>query len=186
MRLTELVHAALRQQIQKGDRVIDATAGNGHDTLFLAQCVGASGFVHAFDTQEIALANTRNRISEAGCDAEVMLCLACHSSMHDLLASLFPQPTAIVFNLGWLPGANHAHITRPITTIAALHAAWKLLAPGGIISVVSYRGHEGGQDECNAVSQWVDQASIEGAHVTVTTSPSPTPLSPIWFLIRKA
>ena len=37
--------------IHKGDLVVDATAGNGYDTLFLARAVGPSGTVFAFDRQ---------------------------------------------------------------------------------------------------------------------------------------
>ncbi len=39
------------QVVQAGDTVVDATAGNGHDTLFLAKLVGPSGAVYAIDVQ---------------------------------------------------------------------------------------------------------------------------------------
>ena len=49
-------HRLLAQATPAGGTAIDATAGNGHDTLFLAQCVGANGRVYAFDIQPQALA----------------------------------------------------------------------------------------------------------------------------------
>ena len=58
-RPTLLAHELIRPFIREGDLVIDATCGNGHDTLFLAECVGASGKVLAFDVQEIAVASSK-------------------------------------------------------------------------------------------------------------------------------
>lgn len=46
-----------------GDTVIDATAGNGHDTVFLAQLVGRQGRVWAFDVQSSALAFNAGKTS---------------------------------------------------------------------------------------------------------------------------
>ena len=43
----------------EGDICIDATAGNGHDTLLLAELVGASGSIIAFDIQEQAVQETK-------------------------------------------------------------------------------------------------------------------------------
>ena len=59
MRLTERVHAVLEDQIQAGNWVIDATMGNGHDTLFLSKLVGSEGKVWAFDIQAAAIESTR-------------------------------------------------------------------------------------------------------------------------------
>ena len=49
----KLCHLILAETISKGDIVIDATCGNGHDTLFLAQCALDinSGFLYGFDIQ---------------------------------------------------------------------------------------------------------------------------------------
>ncbi len=51
MRLTEQVHQHIEKILQSGDIAIDATTGNGHDTLFLAQCIGKTGAIFAFDVQ---------------------------------------------------------------------------------------------------------------------------------------
>ena len=52
MRVTEKAHAELDKILQCGDFAIDATLGNGYDTQFLAQKVGTSGHVYAFDIQK--------------------------------------------------------------------------------------------------------------------------------------
>ncbi|HYF38023.1 MAG TPA: methyltransferase domain-containing protein, partial [Prosthecobacter sp.] len=56
----------MRDRIRPGDIVVDATAGNGHDTLFLAGLVGEAGHVYAVDVQEAAVKETRRRLAEAG------------------------------------------------------------------------------------------------------------------------
>jgi ubiquinone/menaquinone biosynthesis C-methylase UbiE len=58
MRLVELAHSKIKKALRPGDLCIDATAGNGHDSLFLATEVGPQGFVYAFDIQEDALIKT--------------------------------------------------------------------------------------------------------------------------------
>ena len=45
-------HQLLKEVVELGDFVIDATMGNGHDTAFLAELVGPSGEVFAFDIQK--------------------------------------------------------------------------------------------------------------------------------------
>ena len=61
-RMTDIAHLLLAARVQEGDTVIDATAGNGGDTVFLAQRVGDTGRVHAFDIQQLAIENTRKRL----------------------------------------------------------------------------------------------------------------------------
>ena len=64
---------------------------------------------------------------------------------------------AFMFNLGWLPGSDKSCITRTDTTLTALRAAIDWLAEGGLITVVCYPGHEGGDAEALAVEQWAAQ-----------------------------
>ena len=62
MRLTEKVHAILKNHLREGDQAIDATAGNGYDTLFLAEQIGLSGEVIAIDIQNCAIQSTRENV----------------------------------------------------------------------------------------------------------------------------
>ena len=68
-------------------------------------------------------------------------------------------------NLGYLPGGNKEFATRSDTTLAALAAALDLVSAGGIITVVCYPGHAGGQDEQDAVLAWA--RSIPSIRATV-------------------
>ena len=98
----------LRERVRAGDRVVDATCGNGRDAVLLAQLVGQAGRVWAFDVQETALAATRAALSEAGCLEQVELIAAGHERLAEFV--LVPLRAA-VFNLGYLPGADREVVT---------------------------------------------------------------------------
>ena len=49
--ITEWCHAVIRSQTAEGGIYVDATMGNGHDTLFLCELAGKSGTVWAFDAE---------------------------------------------------------------------------------------------------------------------------------------
>ncbi len=114
--------------LQEGDVAVDATAGNGHDTLYLAQKVGERGHVYAFDVQQAALDSTKERLAENGIpDERVTLILSGHERMADYVK----EPVrCVLFNLGWLPSGDHSVTTRVPTTLAAVEAACGLLLPG--------------------------------------------------------
>jgi len=157
---TEMAHALVAKHVRKRACVIDATAGNGHDTLFLAEKVGPAGKVYAFDIQEAALEATRARLEEAGLLAPVTLVRDSHEAMAERVPIRnHGHLQAIMFNLGYLPGGDKAVTTRWVSTLVALRAALTLVSESGIITVTAYPGHPEGAEEANAVVQfgrWLD------------------------------
>lgn len=153
-RITERAHAWIAPALRPGARVVDATAGNGADTSFLARAVSPGGVVHAFDVQARALFRARRRLQTAAPDARVVWHRASHERVPRHLGDT--PIDAAMFNLGWLPGGDRARTTRPESTVAALAAVADRLAPGGRLSVVAYRGHPGGAEEDAAVAAWVE------------------------------
>ena len=150
LRSTELAHLLIRQRLQPGDCAIDATLGNGHDAIFLAQLVGGSGRVWAFDPQPAAHAAAKAEFTTQGLDAgRVTFLEAGHETMAEHVSS---GVQVIMFNLGYLPGGDKSYTTRTPTTLAALHAGVALLALGGVLTVVAYPGHAGGDEEGEAVA----------------------------------
>ncbi|QEY26551.1 tRNA (mnm(5)s(2)U34)-methyltransferase [Neisseria zalophi] len=144
-------HYLLSNAVKPGDTVIDGTAGNGHDTLALAQMVGANGKVWAFDIQAQALAQTAARLDQAGARAQVAYIQAGHERLADYVAEPI---TAAIFNFGWLPGGDKTLTTQADTSIRALESALHLLKSGGLLAAVLYPGHEAGNREAAAVEQW--------------------------------
>jgi predicted methyltransferase len=188
MRLTRKVHQILEDCLRNGDLAIDATAGNGYDTLKMAALVGTAGEVMAIDIQEAAIASTRSRVEAEGLADRVRLVHADHASF--LGNSGFPphrRAGAIVFNLGYLPGSDKAITTHPDTTIEALTAGLRLLRPGGVLLVTAYRGHPGGLAEAQAVESWI--RSLDPAAWTVhcdePSSRAGASLPPVLWAIRR-
>ena len=138
----------LERAVAPGDTVIDATMGNGHDTLLLCRLVGKEGRVYAFDVQPQAVENTRALLRENGMLERARLyCLG-----HEHIGEAVPGPVAAaVFNLGWLPGGDHAVTTRWETTRQAVEAALALLGPGGVLVICAYPGHPEGDREREAL-----------------------------------
>ncbi|NLZ38675.1 MAG: methyltransferase domain-containing protein [Firmicutes bacterium] len=138
----------VKNTVKEGEIVVDATCGNGHDTVFLAQCVGAKGHVYAFDIQKEAIISTEKRIKSAGVQERVTLKNVSHAKRE-----FWPQEplAAVMFNLGYLPGGDHAIVTKAESTVAALQIAINSLKQGGIITLVVYTGHPGGKEEYQAV-----------------------------------
>lgn len=173
-RPTELLHTLLRERIAHGDLVIDATAGNGHDTLFLAEAVGAAGKVIAIDIQEEAISATRKRLAEASLLDRVSLHCGSHVDLRELAGEA--SPSAIVFNLGYLPGGNRSVITRTEETLAAISASTEILRPGGTLAVVCYPGHSGGDSEAAAVEDFISSfAGLRTARYGMLGTEKPAP-----------
>lgn len=182
--LTGLVHQILREQVPRGTCVIDATAGNGHDTLALAEIVGPDGRVLAMDCQQAAVAATRARVDGAG-HRHVTVIEGNHA---DMVRRVPPEHhghiAAVVFNLGYLPGGDHAQVTGPTTTLPALDAAIALLAPKGIITVLAYPGHDGGWEELTAVETWLAGLGSGFTWSRHTGMPGRS-ASPVLFVVRR-
>ena len=143
----EMAHDFLAQVITQEDIVVDATMGNGHDTLFLAKLAKQ---VYAFDIQKQALEKTSQRLQEAGLtNAELIL------QGHETVDQFVREVKAAIFNLGYLPSADKSIITQPQTTLDALDKLCHMLVKGGRIAIMIYYGHEGGDIERDAVMDFV-------------------------------
>lgn len=153
-------HDLLRRALRPGDCAVDATAGNGHDTLLLAQCVGEHGKVYAFDVQASALAATQARLQQAGLQDRAILIADSHARLRQHVP---PGLRAAVFNLGYLPGSNKTVVTQAASTLSALEQTLDLLQPGGIVVLVIYSGHPGGNAESQAVQDWVQALNPQQA-----------------------
>lgn len=171
-RLTSLARAAVSAVLKPGARAVDATMGNGHDTLMLARCIAPTGQVAAFDIQRQALQQTAVRLRAAGLAQRVDLMRLGHEHMIEALPDDWPGTVAaVMFNLGYLPGGDKTRITRAETTVPAMRQSLALLAPGGILSVMLYRGHRGADAETTAVADWI--ARLDGWQVDHHPSPGP-------------
>lgn len=151
--ITEWCRSLIRPQVKPGDLCIDATMGNGHDTLFLSQLAGPSGRVLAFDIQQAALDATRKLLERQDGVAPVSLFLDSHANIGD-----YARPgtvSCIIFNLGYLPSGDHSIATHKESTIAALEQGLELLKTGGCISLCIYSGGDSGFEERDGVLEYL-------------------------------
>ncbi len=173
----EMAHDFLAQVITKEDIVVDATMGNGHDTLFLAKLAKQ---VYSFDIQKQALEKTSQRLLEAGLTS-VELILQGHETVDQFVR----EAKAGIFNLGYLPSADKSIITQPQTTIEALEKLCHLLVKGGRIAIMIYYGHEGGDIEKDAVMEFVSQLPQQEYTATIYRTLNQINNPPFLVMIEK-
>lgn len=153
--LVKLAHALIKEKVKSGDIVIDATVGNGYDTGFLYALVEPNGNVYGFDIQEAAIDKAKNIENYEQALSCLTLICASHADMADYIPlEHWGRISAVMFNLGYLPGSDKQIKTQSESTLLALASASRLLKPGGLITILAYPGHAGGDVETYTVDQW--------------------------------
>jgi SAM-dependent methyltransferase len=153
--LVKLAHNLINDKVKSGDIVIDATVGNGHDTAFLLDLVKPNGKVFGFDIQQDAIESARSALQEHSFSQCLTLIHASHANMSELIPLAYHcKISSVMFNLGYLPGGDKRIITKSDSTLAALASASQLLSADGIITILAYPGHEGGEMEAEQVLNW--------------------------------
>lgn len=177
----EITHHFATKAIMPGDTVIDATMGNGHDTLFLSKLVGENGKVYAFDIQEDAVKSTATLLERENVN-NAELILDGHQNMGKYVQG---EVAAVMFNLGYLPGGDHSLGTVADTTISALESAMKLIKKHGIITVGVYYGGDSGFDEKNSVMEYIEKIDFKKFTVLTLDYKNRPNCPPISVIIEK-
>jgi hypothetical protein len=195
--LVNIAHDLIREVLHPGDYAIDATVGNGHDTVFLIEQISPSGKVFGFDIQQSAIDSTKIKVgsyqfdesedSKAPVQPE---CLTLLHANHAYMGEKIPphyhgKINAIMFNLGYLPGGDKRIITCTDSTITALNNACRLLSSTGIITVLAYPGHQGGDLETEHVENWCKQLDENQFKISMVYSSAYNKSAPRLFVIRK-
>lgn len=164
--LDHLAHAGLARALAAAREsavrplCLDGTAGNGHDTLFLAETAPEGSFILALDIQPAAIEATEKRLAlaqerlrAAGTPLRTDWRCLCqgHEALENVLRDV-PEAAgrplmAAVFNFGWLPGSDKHCVTRAETSLRAVEAVLERLAPCGCLCLHCYTGHAGGAEE---------------------------------------
>lgn len=148
MKLSQITfwcHEVIRSQAPEEGVYIDATMGNGSDTLFLCELAGKRGRVLAFDIQDAALQKTAEVLKKHGCAERAELICDGHEHM-DLYVEE-ESADVICFNFGYLPGGDHAVATKAATSVAAVGKGLRILKRGGMMSLCIYSGGDTGFEE---------------------------------------
>lgn len=151
--ITSWVHHFLEDHVQPGDICIDATMGNGNDTALLSKLAGEDGKVIAFDIQQMALDNTKERLVRDCCPENYELVLDSHETMGDYAKE--DTVSCITFNLGYLPGGDHTKATKGDSSICAIRTGLELLKKKGLMTVCIYSGGDSGFEEKDEVLSYI-------------------------------
>lgn len=140
-KITDIAKLFWKEHINDRDIVLDATLGNGNDSLFLSKLVGSKGKVYSMDIQKKALDMTREKMDSSMSNINLI-----QDSHENLDKYIKEKLSLVVFNLGYLPGENNEITTKSKSTLIALEKSMMLLKKGGIVSVAAYRGHDNGEE----------------------------------------
>ena len=179
---TNLAHLIWKDFLKPGMTVIDATAGNGFDAVFLAShaLTERSGWLHAFDIQEEAILSTRRKLEETLSPA-----LQKRVTLHHASHEFFPPnlaPSLIVYNLGYLPHGDKEKTTMSQSTLNSCKMALEILAPKGLLSITTYPGHSEGVKEKNLLFSWLSSLST---YPVFHHTPLNRPNQPSFITLRK-
>ena len=183
MKLTNQVHQILSQYLKPGDCAVDMTAGNGWDTLYLSKAVEEKGQVFSFDIQNQAIVQTEARIKKNIPTKNYTLINSCHMEFEQKISRIFYQKIkAITFNLGYLPHSDKEIITKPHSTLYAVEKAYQWLAENGVMTIITYQGHNGGLEETETVLDWAQ--NVPTHHQVIRGNDSAE--SPLLVVIKKS
>lgn len=156
--ITSWCNHFIKDHVKEGDICIDATAGNGWDSLLLSRCCGKTGRVTSFDIQPMAVSRTKDRLLENAPWKNWRVVLDSHRNM-----DLYEEPgtvSCITFNFGHLPGGDSFVSTNPAASIQALSLALDLLRPGGLLSLCIYNGPDAGFEEKDSILPWLQKLDL--------------------------
>lgn len=153
----QLAHCLLKDRLVEANIIVDATAGNGNDTLFLAQNAKSKAKLYTFDIQEQAILNTKKLLIENKNNINLPLenIKFIHDSHENINNYIQAKIDVAIFNLGYLPGGDHEFTTKNDTTLKTIDKILNVLNINGYIAIVMYPGHEEGLKEYQAIKLFV-------------------------------
>ncbi len=153
--INTVAHRWISEVLKSGYTVIDATLGNGKDTLFLAPLVKE---VIAFDIQEEAISRSRDLLKDF---SNIRYVHASHADMDEYVS----HADLVVFNLGYLPDGDESVTTKTESTMIAIQKALDLVSIGQYVFVTFYTGHKEGMKEYQAfLDHGFENALIEDTY----------------------
>lgn len=155
IRITELCHNIISKYIDSGMTVVDATVGNGHDTLFLSNTVGDSGKVFGFDIQEDAIKATKKLLDENSCSNTTLFNCSHCKIKEKLFENEINEIDFAIFNFGFLPKGDKNITTKTETSLLAVKNSIDILKSTGVLSLMLYTGHDEGKIEAKAIEDYI-------------------------------
>jgi 16S rRNA C1402 N4-methylase RsmH len=125
--------------LKQGDTVVDATCGNGYDSIYIAEKIGKAGTLYCFDVQNIAIKKTEESLLQLNEAPTIHLLQESHENLELFVKE---KVDCVYYNLGYLPNSDKSITTNSNSTIQSLKSAFNILKPNGIISMMCYLNHD--------------------------------------------
>lgn len=178
----KLAQFLLLPHLKNCKRAVDATAGNGWDSLFLAANTGDDAVIYSFDIQKSALFQTERLLREHNMGDKIRLI----EDSHENLSSYIDDKLDIgMFNLGYLPGNDHGITTHADTTIKSVTKLLKMLNTGGFLTIIAYPGHPTGEQEFIEIEKLLKSLSTKFFVVNSWVPVNAAKRPPILYVIEK-
>ena len=142
--------------IKKGDITVDATCGNGYDTLMLSKL---SKKVFAFDIQKEAIEKTSDLLKKNNIN-NVVLINDTHEKIDTYLKDYKGKISLVMYNLGYLPGGDKRVTTKHSSTLLSIKKGINTLNKKGIILITCYP-HEEGKKESHEIISYLKENKIQ-------------------------
>lgn len=141
----------VKKIIKEDSIVVDATIGNGYDTLFLRKQLSNEGFLYGFDIQKKAIEVTKDRLIKNACYNGVKLI---HDGHENFKKYIETPVDIILYNLGYLPKGDKDITTESKKTLESVKEGMSLLKSAGVIFITVYPGHLPGALELKVLSDY--------------------------------
>jgi len=145
----KISHEYWKKFLKENHKVVDATCGNGYDSLFLLNILikPLNGLLYCFDIQKQAIENTY-RLLEKNSNPQFLEKITFFNESHEDFSKFIKSPINLfIYNLGYLPKGDKTITTKKESTVNSIKSAIQLLAENAAISIVSYPGHKEGAEE---------------------------------------
>lgn len=181
----DFAHLASLPFAKRGSSVVDATAGNGKDALFLGELVlsETEGELFCIDIQEEALRQTKRRLEETLSKEQLKRVYLINQS-HAHFPEEVQNISLFVYNLGYLPGGDKEVVSEVKTTLESVECALSRLKTGGALSITCYPGHAEGAREEEALLEFFCTLNQRKFQVSFTRWVNRNS-SPSHFLVQK-
>ncbi|MBQ1867622.1 class I SAM-dependent methyltransferase [Selenomonas sp.] len=175
-----LMHQSILPAVRQAEVIVDATAGNGGDTLFLAQNMKESCHLYAFDIQAEAIEHTKQRTSEFAGKITYL------QQSHEQIDRYVDRSIDVaMFNLGYLPGAAHDAVTKHETTLKAVKCVLAKLSLQGICAIMVYPGHPEGKVEADCLANFLQALPVRDYTVGCYRLWNHRPEAPYGFILER-
>ena len=176
-RVTDLVKEILIRK-KDIDLAVDMTAGNGNDSAFILNVLGAKKLI-AFDIQKAARDNTLKLL---GPRDNFTFILDSHSNIDKYIQD---KIDLAVYNLGYLPNSDKTITTRSDSTIESLEKVLSLLRKKGRVLITIYPGHAQGKIEADKLDHFLEELDPKDFAILKLSYPNKKDTAPYVVTIEK-